>query len=552
MGKNHLGNAAVAACIATVLALGWTPPRAAAQLPLVPAAVVSTPLPLDGFADVLVDHRRDRVLVTGGANDNKIVVIDYEGQIVQTVSPMPAAAGMVMLGNRLFVARAGGAAIDVLNADSLERVRTFRLREASGGRLVHANGRLWTSGGECGGWEDLQSVDLATGRVRVDSSYSLYCSTFFSTLANPHLVMTGTVGLSPAKVTAWDSSRRPVGGRESDHGDEMGTGDISFMPDGLTFLSALRGATEFRLSNLEPTGVRYPVPEGATAVSQTEAEGGYVAVGTMGEETNLYVFRKGETTPAASYLLTGEAVAPGSVVFAPDGGRIFAVTHDPYAFDEAAEPVFHTVLDGPSAQHSSIDLRIPSRRIAFGRRVQATARVGAAGAAAEVKILEIPFGGRARVATSGRTNDSGEVTLQLRPERNSTYVALWDGDQERLPVVSSPVKVLVRPKVTLDLRRSVASSGRNLIYRVGRPIEMIGRSMPIPYGRRLGFQIQVFDRGRWWAAGTIADRIGRESGLARDFIYANRPASFRIRTIVAGSWDRLPSRSAWSYLTATR
>lgn len=552
MNRDHLRDAAVAAGMATLLVIGWAPPRAVAQLPLLPAAVVSTPLPLEAFADVLVDHRRDRVLVTGGANDNKIVVIDYEGQIIQTVAPLPAAAGMVLLGDRLFVARAGGAAIDVLDAESLERVRTYRLREASGGRLVHANGRLWTSGGECGGWEDLQSVDLDTGRVRIDNSYSLYCSTFFSTPANPHLVMTGTVGLSPAKVTAWDSSRRPVWGRESDHGDEMGTGDISFSPDGLTFLSALRGATQFRLSNLEQTGVRYPVPEGATAVAQTEAEEGYVAVGSMGEERNLYVFRKGETTPASSYLLTGGAVASRSIRFAPDGGRIFAITHDPYAYDEGAEPVFHTVLSGPKAVHSSIDLAIPVRRVGFGRRVPATVRLGQGQGGTTVRILEIPFGGRAREVASGRTNDSGSVTLRVRPERNSTYVAVWDGDDQRLPAVSRPLEVRVRPKVTLQLRRYVARSGRNYIYRVGRPIEMIGRSRPIPHGRRLGFQIQVFVRGRWWPAGTIRDRIGRSSDLARDFIYANRPASFRIRAVVAGAWDRLPSRSSWRYLVATR
>lgn len=552
MGINHLRHAAVAAFVATLLLLGGVPPRAVAQLPVLPAAVVSTPLPLDAFADVLVDHRRDRVLVSGGANDNEIVVLDYEGRIVRSVSPLPAAAGMVLLGNRLFVARAGGAAIDVLDAESFERVRTYRLRETTGGRLVHANGRLWTSGGECGGWEDLQSLHLETGRVRIERSYSLYCPTFFTTPANPHLVMTGTVGLSPAKVTAWDSSRRPLWGRESDHGDEMGTGDISFSPDGLTFLSALRGATQFRLSNLEQTGVRYPVSDGATAVAQTEAQGGHVAVGTLGEDMNLYVFRKGETTPASSFLLSGGAVAPGSVVFAPDGGRIFAVTHDPYAYDQGAEPVFHTVLSGPTAEHSVIDLSIPVRRVAFGRQIQATVRVKGAGAGAAVRILEIPFGGRARVAGSGQTKDSGGVTINLRPERNSTYVAMWEGDQERLPAVSRPVSVRVRPKVTLQLKRQVARRGRDSIYRVGRPIEMVGRSSPIPHGRRLGFQIQAFGRGRWWPAGTIDDRIGRASGVARDFIYATRPASFRIRAVVASSWDRLGSRSVWHYLVATR
>ena len=542
---------AFAAIVVTLLVPGSATPPASAQLPGLPGAVVSTPLPLEAFADILVDHRRDRVLVTGGANDNEIVVLDYEGQIIETVSPFPAAAGMVMVGDKLFVARAGGAAIDILDAETFERVGVHRLRETSGGRLVQANGRLWTSGGECGGWEDLQSVDIETGRVRIDGSYSLYCSTFFSTPANPHLVMTGTVGLSPAKVTAWDSSRQPVWGRASDHGDEMGTGDISFAPDGLTFLSALRGATQFRLGNLEQTGVRYPVSEGATAVAQTEAEGGYVAVGSMGEETNLYVFRKGETTPTSSYLLAGGAVAPRGVRFAPDGGRIFAITHDPYAYDEGAEPVFHTVLSGPTAEPSSIDLAVAVRRITFGRRVPATVRVGRATAGIAVRILEIPFGGRARVAASGQTNDSGRVTLGLRPERNSTYVALSEGDQERLPAVSRPVSVRVRPKVTIQLRRQVARSGRTFIYRVRRPIEMIGRSSPIPHGRRLGFQVQVLGGGRWLPAGTISDRIGKRSDAARNVIYATRPASFRIRAVVARAWDRLGSRSGWTYLTAT-
>src|SRR3989442_3223391 len=283
--------------LATIaMAAGSTMPVAAAGTtktskpsPLTPRSVTAGPtsLGITSFGRILVDAANSHVFVSSYGN-SQIVVLDYSGTIVKTITGEAGAYGMALSGGTLYVALSTGGAIDRIDTTTLLETSPLVSGIVHPTDLVLAGSRLWATSGNCGTWGavSLVSVDPAAATPTVvpyPSAFTVnnglsYCAAFASNPAsNPNLLLAWDLGLSPADITSFDvSSGSPVQVTTA-HETALGNlTDVAVNPDGTHFVTASGSPYEFdewTVSSLGQDGVVYPANAYPTAVATVGANG---------------------------------------------------------------------------------------------------------------------------------------------------------------------------------------------------------------------------------------------------------------------------------------
>ena len=563
-----------AACLVMsclVVAAGTVGESAQAQVPPIfpppPAgSVISTPLPLDRFSHLVIDEARRHIFVSGGSGTSRVVVLNFRGELVKEINRLPSPAGMVMVGTKIFVARANGGGIDVLDAVRLRRKDPIKVPFTTQGRITFASGRLWLLSGECGSWESMYRVDPRTGRSKEVSNYaSLYCATLFSHPANPHMLLTGETNLSPSETTRWDITHPSAARRESEHGSNTSGPDAAIASDGRILITGTSsGIGEVRASDLTPTGMTYDPGEESgvgSALAITDAEGGYVALGGGDpyrdeQAPNVYLFRRGNSEPESSMLLPGGTVAPGSLKFSPRAGKMFAVT---YSEDEDSdgEPdsglTFHSISGAPEGKKTKVFLKASRRKVTYPNKVRLTGRVDAPGDAASlVEIHAISFGRWIKRVGAKTVDGDGRFSFKLKPKRHTTYVARRRPTDAALAGISRGVTVRVRSRTHIRLKAGYGTRDGVRLYRVRKPIANLGWVSPEQLKQRVKLEAQMFRHRRWITVFKRDYRIRRKTNRALAILFSERPGSYRARFSFPGRYFLGPSNSKWRYLNVTR
>jgi hypothetical protein len=515
------------------------------------AAAGGTTLPLNGFFDMVVDADRGHVFVSGGPGNSSIAVMNLDGSLAATIPDLPGAAGMALVGSSLYVARAGGAAIDVVDASTLSKTGTIDLPFATGGALAHAGGRLWMLGGACATWAPLASVDPSDGSSKTYSK-TFYCPIFATSPTDPNVLVVGEEGLSPTTVYRYDVSTDPptLAVEKWNAAGASNLSELAVTPDGTKILLASGSPyhiPELRLSDLEATGLQYPTGPYPVAVDVTAAGSGYVAGGVYAPyDDDVYVFPSGSATPVQTFerSSTGD-LAESGLAFGPSAYKLFAVTTN------GSTAVFHS-LPGPAALSTTLSLSASSTTVSYPGSVTLTAHLDAFDDSDNdvVAIYKTPSGGSRSLVTNGPVDAAGNISATVSLNKNTTFVAEWQGD-ERYGNASSPaVLVKVRVKVTTRLSRHYGTSGRYKLYRLGRSALVKGTVVPNHSGDPLRFVAQRLRNGTWRAVSSASFTIEPDGSAYALFTAATR-GSYRLRNSFASDEDHLGNTSAWVFARFT-
>ena len=108
-------------------------------------ADTTTALPITGLSAIVVDDAHQQVFLTGDAGDGVVLVTDTTAHVTKMFSGEAGAAGMVLDGGTLYVARCGTTTIDMIDAASLTKSGSIVVSQAIGSPcdLAKAGGRLW-------------------------------------------------------------------------------------------------------------------------------------------------------------------------------------------------------------------------------------------------------------------------------------------------------------------------------------------------------------------------------------------------------------------------
>lgn len=519
--------------------------------PIRGAAADGTTLPLNRFFDMVVDPDRSHVFVSGGPGNSSIVVMNLDGSQAATISNLPGAAGMALVGSTLYVARAGGAAIDVVDAVSLIKTSTIDLPFSASGSLAHAGGRLWLLGGACGTWAPLASVDPSDGSSQTYSQ-TLNCPVFAPSPTDPNVLVVGDTGISPPTVYRYDVSTNPpsLAVQKRSAGGAENLRDLVVTPEGQKILLASGypyHIPEIRLSDLEATGLTYPTGPYPLAVDATSAGGGYVAAGVDATYADdIFVFPSGSTTPVRTFEKTSTGVlAAGGLAFGPGGVKLFAVTVN------GTTVVFHS-LPGPAALTTTLSLNASASVVRYQGAVTVTAHLGAFADTANdvVAIYRTPAGGSRSLVVSGPVDAAGNISATVSLSKNTTFVAEWMGDDRYAGATSPSALVKVQVKVTTRLSRHYGTSGIYKLYHLGKSALVKGTVTPNHAGDPLKFVAQKLRDGAWRSVSSASFTI-ESDGSAYALFRAGTKGRYRLRNVFRADEDHLGNKSAWVYAKFT-
>jgi len=289
----------------------------------------TTPLP-GHFSAMLVDPTTNHVFVSV-SDDSKIAVFDLDGNPVTTIAGEAGAAGLALVGSKLYVVAANAGAIDEIDTGTLTRTRTLTSGLPNMHDIVAAGGALWVNS-----FGDLVKVSLTNG---AQTEYANPISSgnwgIVADPADPNTVVVYTPDSSPVTLGRIDISTSPPTLKARANTTVENVQNVAVSPDGTRLVPA-GGAPyqfdEFAMSNLALTGVVYPANPYPRAVAMTAAGGGVFAGGMDGiYENDVVVYRLDDpSTLLASYDFgtTSATVLPGGLAFSPLGSVLYVATAD--------------------------------------------------------------------------------------------------------------------------------------------------------------------------------------------------------------------------------
>ena len=330
------------------------------------------PFPSSGGAWLAVDPSYQHVFVSGGPGTSSIVVLNYSGTIVKTITGEGGASQMAVdtATHTLYVALHDQTAISEINTQTLTESKRFSTAPyPDPSSLAIAGGKLWftcfQNDGE--GCHGVVSADLDGSNMAV--APAPVASYFFATAltaggpGNKYLAV-GDSYQEPPDVDVYDVSGATPTLVSHIHNPDGGSAevrDMTFDPSGANLLLACGApyyveslATSTLLSSAEyPTGP-YPISVAVTA------DGNYVAGGiNTNSGPDVFVYPVGSTTPVRTWQVGDDNLAglDHSLAFSPDASKLFAVTADSatghLAFHVLSEP--DGCLDGDDDVPDSCD-----------------------------------------------------------------------------------------------------------------------------------------------------------------------------------------------------
>ena len=302
-------------------------------------ADVTTQLPFSNDSDtwLAVDPVGQHVFVSGGPGTSSIVVLDFNGNIVKTITGEPGASQMAvsLTTNALYVALHDATAISEIDTETLTETARFStypfLYPTS---LVVGGGKLWFACRDSSGCVASLNLDgsgLASAGLGLRAPVTLA-----SGGTGDHLLAMADSGAEPPTLSVYDVStgspvlvksqlNPPSGGGSfgsvSDMAFDRPDGTNLLIAAGAPYFVAALSSTTFAPSFEYPTG---PYPE-SVAVSP---DGNYVAGGVKtgtGFRTDVFLFPTGDTTPVRTWTVGTSEVPDHSLAFSPDGSVLFVV-----------------------------------------------------------------------------------------------------------------------------------------------------------------------------------------------------------------------------------
>lgn len=295
------------------------------------SAMAGTLLPLTNFYGMVVDGAQDHVFVTGGNGNDKVLVLDYEGNILTSIY-VPGASGMTLVGTTLYVAAYGGASIDTIDTTTNPPTKSGTVPIGSYTQpqeIAYAGGRLWFTAIVAGGSTRTVAV-VNTNGTGLQAAGSFKGDRFRTDPTDPNVLMSFSFGSSG--VYKYDASTLPATlVRSSAYlGSASNQKDLEVLPDGTKFTLASGAPYEFPEFRTSDFGAMqtYAASPYPVAVAATSTGGGRLAGGVMGlYEPDVWVYDIGYAQPTWTFDwgTTDVTMFNAGLEWSDDGTRLFAI-----------------------------------------------------------------------------------------------------------------------------------------------------------------------------------------------------------------------------------
>jgi hypothetical protein len=302
----------------------------------------STELPLSSGnykTWLAVDPVGKHVFVSAGPDTSSVVVLDFAGRIVKTITGEGGASAMVVdtANHTLYVTLHDANAISEINTKTLTERKRFSITpNYAPDSIAIAGGKLWIDCYRKNRWPGVIEARLDGSHVRRAPA------PFEDDLAPVALVSGGPGGkflavgdseTEPPLLYVYNVAKAtPVLVKRRGYNDE-GVADMTFGPSGRTLLLS-HGAPYYvqpvARKTLRPTTGKYVTDDGAPTPA-VSPDGRFVAAGVGGGTTpNVFVYRAGTARPAQTWDVGAPEyrVLDHDLAFSPNGSKLFVVVPD--------------------------------------------------------------------------------------------------------------------------------------------------------------------------------------------------------------------------------
>lgn len=432
-------------------------------------------LPVKSTGDIVVDGVHQRVFISDPSN-GKIVVTDYSGTVVKQLTSLPGVTDLDLSADSNTVYAAVPKSGAIVAFDTATTAETGRYPVGPNPMyLTVMDGKLWFGYGTAETGGNIGSIDLTDPEHKVSPAQDPNSPWFSAPMVDgaAGTLVAGMPVQSPAELAVYDASSGTL--TRTAHSDVDGGNmrELAVTPDGKDVVVASGSPyyeAVYKTSDLTSDG-QYPANAYPNAVDI--APDGAVAAGIDGAyEPDVYVFKPGSRTwarefdfPSTSSGGNADLLADGSLAWAPDDSRLFAVSHN-------TDGVYRLrVLDTPTRAATAVTVDAPSgapRAKKLTVKGKVTSKV-ALPAGIKLSVtrtdLDSPKG---RSLPSVTVKDDGTYTFTDTPPAGGkvTYKVAYAGDADH-SAGSGTDSVSVsraKPALTVNNNGKVYSYGKNVKF----------------------------------------------------------------------------------------
>jgi WD40 repeat protein len=472
-----------------------------------------------------VDPVGQHVFVAAGQGTSAVYVLDFNGNLVKTITGEPGASGMVVdtATHTLYVADYDATAIAEIDTQTLTETSRFSTAPYAGAYdLTLAGGKLWFTTGASG--QGVTASANLDGSNITDAGFG--GAMLLAASADGKFLAVGNHDVEPSGVLVYDvSGNAPTLVSSSGANGCEFVRDITFDPSAANvlvacgfpyYVSALSASTGLSSST-------YPIGAYPTAVALS-ADGKYVAAGRSGTSgaNDLSVYPAGDTTPVGSWDIGSNAIMVHSLAFSPDATRLFALSR------AANGNLALEVIDDPTLIQTTTTLApAEGAAFAYGHKLTLTAHVTGATTGA-VELDAAPPGGTLAPVALTPVDGSGDAQFAVSPTEKTMYSAQYKKGSTYGASASSTVMVFVDPLVSVTAHTTAEPSRH-----ASATVTLTGRIKPARAHEPLGFTIQRQRNGAWKTVAKVTAHI-KASGKAVATYHTHRAGSYRVQAFFNG------------------
>jgi DNA-binding beta-propeller fold protein YncE len=492
-----------------------------------PAGVTETPLPINPTYEpyMAVDPVGQHVFVAASQGTSAVYVLDFNGNLVKTITGEPGASGMVVdtATHTLYVADYDATAIAEIDTQTLTETSRFSTAPYAGAYdLAIAGGKLWFTTASNG--QGVTASATLDGSNITDAGFG--GAMLLAASADGKFLAVGNHETEPSGFSVYDvsGSAPTLVSSSGANGCEF-VQDITFDPSAANvlvacgfpyYVSALSTSNGLS-SSTYPTGA-YPT---AVAVS---ADGKYVAAGRSGTSgaDDLSVYPAGDTTPVESWDIGSNVIMAHSLAFSPDATRLFALSR------AASGNLALEVIDDPTLIQTTTTLApAEGAAVTYGHKVALTAHVTGA-TTGSVELDATAPGGTPAPVASAPIDGSGDAQFIVTPTEKTMYSAQLKKGSAYGASASANVLVFVDPLVSVTARTTAEPSTH-----APATVSLTGRIKPARAREPLDFTIERQRKGKWKTVATVTAHI-KASGKAVATYHTHRAGSYRVQAVFNG------------------
>ncbi|MYZ36046.1 hypothetical protein [Streptomyces sp. MnatMP-M17] len=427
----------------------------------------ATALPINSYGDLAVDGVHKRVYISDPSG-NKVVVTDYAGKLVTTVTGLPGVRDLAITPDSTTVYAAvpgDDSVVAIATATATEATRYAIGENADPRTLAVAGGRVWFMYKGQEPTHHLGSFDPAasTPEVVLDQLPDGWWQEAPELESAGNTLVLGTHGTWSGLAVYDVSTGAPVLRKEGMPAEAANyMNDFALSTDGKKIVAASGespyAATAINAEDLTRTGGY--LTEAGNPTSAAIAPDGTVALSTYSPyDKDVFVFKPGTTKPYRTYTYAqtatgGDLIANQGLAWTPDSSRLFAVA-------SGYSKHYLRVLENAARYPSAVSVAAPSKATR-AKKITVTGKLASAKAfpaGTKVTVVRTDIASpKGRSLGTKTVTSAGTFSFTDAPPAGGSvvYTAQYAGDATHAPASGKDTVAVSRTATALSLNHNGA------------------------------------------------------------------------------------------------